>query len=164
MTARVFEFLCPKCGARVSWSQGEGTHSSCPNCRHELEVLAHPGGKHGVRVVGGPAPRENPPTPEDDPLVAKVKRLAIWHRVFQVLSGLSLLVMVSYLLWNKFARGSAAGQAAYSEAARGEYTSLGWERMGVVIACVVLSVVFGLLAAQIKHYARVALEEAEDAN
>lgn len=159
MTHATFEFLCPKCAARGGWSPGEDTRMVCRNCRHELEVQTHGGGRYGVKVIGEPAPRENRSVTAPDPLLVKVKRFALWHRTFQGLSGLSLLVMVLYLMWNRYARHSAADKWAYSEAAREEYTSLGWDKVKIVFSCIALSALFGLIAAQIKHYAEIAIEE-----
>lgn len=161
MAAQAFEVLCPKCAARLSWSPPESTRLVCRNCRHTIEVVEQAGGKIGARVVGQAPAHEASRVAEEDPLLAKVKRYVALFRTFQALSGLTLLAMAFYWLWNKFARQSAAEQSAYSGAARDQYADLGTERLVVTVTCIAFSILFGLMAAQFRHHAKSALEDAE---
>lgn len=152
--------LCPKCARRIECHAAPGSNLICPNCHNELELSADANGRLIPRTTGrtDQSPSETSPAPEPDPVLGKLKRYTAWCRVFQVLSGVSLLVMASYWLWNRLARHSAAEQYAYSDAARDQYSSLATEKVVVSVACIALALLFSLIAAQFRHYARWSIE------
>ncbi len=97
MADHAFEFLCPKCAAHLGWSQGEDARMVCHNCRHELEVQSHGGGKHSVKVIGEPAPRAAPPhaAVESDPAAS----LRGWGRASMAAATVLYVLAVMSLRW-----------------------------------------------------------------